>query len=42
MSDNDATSAIITATTQDVDKPTPENSQIRVNVCSLLFSPLLP
>ncbi|KAI4548163.1 hypothetical protein MG293_000493 [Ovis ammon polii] len=28
MSDNYATSAIITATTQDVDKPTPENSQI--------------
>ena len=42
MSENYTTSAIITASTQDIDKPTPENSWIRANVCRLLFSPLLP
>lgn len=36
MSDN-----YTTTTTQDIDKPTPENSWIWENVFKLLFSPLL-
>lgn len=40
MGDNYAIT--ITTTTQDVNKPTPENSQIQENVCRLLFSPLHP